>query len=863
MRLVLLEALREAPPQGAVQREPGLFTLSMVVNSESLRPLSVERLEWFERKRMENPERALGRLAVYLDLQQGIAKSRLWKALSSHIEDLKDLSVCIVADTFSDEASGLVGDVAYLVQAIAKPGQLRRVDLFLACQHMNWGDEISDIHRHQRTFATFRELQRLQTKRPKRFDYAPGLAQPVLDQEHSEALVDEIYLFDGLAERYEETGQAHDYSERRPEESIFPVMAGCLLALLCAPVRSVFYQHAVNRTSIPARVSQERGKGLEYRAGAMGSHAVCLPADELCRIAELRLVHEALFHQEHGLFRWETLPTSQDEKPQTAPWAPEIAPADVQAFEARLGPCGRNLHAQAFGERLRDYLALRMNVSKAGALQWAKAFLEVVEQRWPAHQEVARSARRSVEAWLDLVGKVPAGKPTPQGPFQSKGDPFAEFFAPRQAETERRATEHASGTLLKNWQERWREAKQHFEEMAIHPTQHLLLRPEDEPEVYKKYVEPQKWWQAMQERVWWLWGQKGEDFELRLLVLPPNLEAPDPSVPGRSLRESIGRSPAYFSLGTSQPVEILQRFLEITHCYMQAPLETLKGYPEMDRPKMEEVARETWERACLLVRTHKFAEAREVYGYLMVPQGQGKVWEGLQKALQQGRPVRQGVSPDWRFQVVEAPDPFTLRFLQVEHMLLMDTLEPYVKAKERYIPQPRLHVWKEEAQVTSLEKEAREFVGGTKAVFSPDLVWFLAHHPEETLLFGRCTLYSLLEMEQARSSVSAADDLLLDALGFDRKDLLGSDLYQALEKFVRALSDPAKGDIRAKVAGLLEERRPSDLLSLQKAMNRTLEGQIWPLLLSGGTASQDLGLLMAFAARKEQDRMIGQPWQRG
>ncbi|MGC8837865.1 MAG: hypothetical protein ACP5UM_05560 [Anaerolineae bacterium] len=860
LRLILLEVLREAPSQVTVPPRTSKFTIhSLVVDREHLRQLQVERLGWFDRERLGNPERALGRLAVYADLQQGLKKSELWSLLSTNIQDLSNLSVYIIADTFSDETSGLVGDLAYLVRTVARPGQVTRVDLFLACQHMDWGDEIGDYARQQRTFATFRELQRLQTRRPKRFDYAPGLEQPTLDREYAEALFDEIYLFDGLAERYAQTGQARDYSDRRPEEAVFPVMTGCLLSLLCHPVREEFYQHAVNRTSIPARVAREAGKGLEYRASAMGSHTVSLPADQFRAIAELRLAHEALFHQDHGLFRWERLPTSQEDQPQTNPWSAEIDPTEVQAFEARLRPKGLSLNPQEFGKRLRDYIASRMNASKPGALQWAKSFLDAVEEHWPAYQEVVHSARRSVKAWLDLAGTIPTTRRPIQPSTQIPSDPFAEFFAPQKTRASGKVEKQVPGPLLQEWRKRWEEANRQFQELGNQPTQYLLLGPKDEPEIYKRYVERLKQWKELQERTRWVWGRVGEDFELRLLVLPLNLEAPAPFGPGKTLRESIRRSPAFFSFGSHQYEEILQRFLELARCYTEPLVDGLRGYRGLDQQKIEEIALATWERASLLVRTRKFAEeTRELYAYLMVPKGE--VWEKLQKAILARRPVRQGVAPNWNFQTILSPDPFTLRFLQVEHMLLLDTLEPYVQAKERYTPQPRLHVWKEEAQVSRLESQAREFAGQidqTKAVFSPHLVWFLAHRREETLLFGQCALYSLIEVEvdqrQGTITITKAQDRLLDALGCLPQDLVDSSLYNVLERFSQILSDQAKKD---KVKRLLAQTRPS---SLRDFLNLKLEDRIQPFLGKDvdSPTVQDLGLLMALLAAEEQDAITG------
>jgi len=129
----------------------GFPSVVLYLDRERRRRLSVQRaalrLGTVDEGRLSHPGRALGPLAILADLAQGKVKSRLWSALEAAVGDLSDLSVYIVADTFSDEASGMIADIGHLLRQVARPGQIGRMSLCLAAQRAEWRDELSQMQR--------------------------------------------------------------------------------------------------------------------------------------------------------------------------------------------------------------------------------------------------------------------------------------------------------------------------------------------------------------------------------------------------------------------------------------------------------------------------------------------------------------------------------------------------------------------------------------------------------------------------------------------------------------------------------------------------------------------------------------------
>lgn len=812
---------------GEHRSDVGFPSVVLYLDADRRKKLSVQqvapRLGRFDEGRLRAPGRALGPIAVLADLAEGKVRSRLWSALNSAVGDLKDLSVYVVSDAFSDQASGMIADIGHLLRQVARR-QIGWVALCLATQHAQWRDDLSATRRGERTFATLRELQRLE-RAPVRFTYAPHLGQPELDAKSEVPLFDEIFLFDGRGEERTD-GYRHDLSHLSAEDGLLPAVAGCLIALLDRYISQGFYQDVKDQLTLPMRRGQ---LALENRVGAMGSFALRLPVEEMRRVVECRIVHKCLFDRKTGIIEWEELdeagePQCRGDLPSTS-----VGPVGVEAFFQARGlslETVQRLSASDFHRHLLAFLETQMNVDGRKQVQWAQQFVVTLRDALPDRGDELAKVEQALQAWIEAVGES-------LGPVSI--DPLADFLG---IGSQAREVEVSEGPLYKAWWAQWEQARELFARVSRMHGHRLVWELDQECDFFRRFFERERPWERIQRRLWWCWVDRAGQPELRLLIVPADLDEPDPRSRYRSVRETIRRNPAACADTARDAEQIVVALLGLARQFSRvlADQDFAFGPEEIDG-----LAKELQQKASCLYRGHRLGEARiavEPFHYFTAPDHplSLSLAQAIQNRLTAHRPEA-GVGT-FHFRFLPSEHSTECRLLHVQHVLPLNNMEAYVEAREKYTPRVDLHVFEPEQVAVLWEEKGRRRVArdATAIAFSPWFVDMLARDQEGMALFGRCILYDLIRVDPATLHVKACEEDRLE-------DLLDRTVYQAAEEFLSLL---ARSPDQAKhLKETVEGHRMVEYDEKVTRLDRFRDEVVIPLSHRGEPDAQDLALLLA------------------
>lgn len=251
----------------------------------------LDHLKWYQDS-APSYERARGRMALFYDLMNGAGGSRLWPALSAGVAKLEAPRLRLVGSTFDDVSSGMLVDLARLVQIISRSAV--DVELWLSLPvGQEWSTRLNNPRQKMRpadqvsrTLATLRELERFQRNAPTSFHFVgSNHVQTELYGESHMAVVQSLFLF----EPPPGTADVIDH---------LSTMADALLAVL--PKESQQAVHAqLNRSATRATtLTNSEGRGM---ASSLGAYAIRLPLEALYGALNWRLLHDLLYESQVGL----------------------------------------------------------------------------------------------------------------------------------------------------------------------------------------------------------------------------------------------------------------------------------------------------------------------------------------------------------------------------------------------------------------------------------------------------------------------------------------------------------------------------------------------------------------------------------
>lgn len=385
--------------------------LTEIGDSVQRYPQDWPHLDWYNGAQPDY-DRARGRLALFDDLKDGADSSRLWKSLSSALQGLPSPKLRVVGSTFDDVSSGVLIDIARLLQIIR--GASEDVELWLTGPvGEDWSERLHDPRRKvraseqiARTLATLRELERFQRNARTPFHYVTASnAQDQLYGEVNAAVVQTIFLF--------EKGD--------PKMSVadhLTSLADALLATLHNSTQQVMDRLLTSHRATAFEIVNREQMGM---ACTLATYAVRMPGGPIERALAWRMLYDLLFEQRLGL-----LPQAQlDEDGSYIDYDPEKLlrkkPEEQAAEQAEIGNFvkanRRRLLTPEFyavlAHRVSDLLngegngVILPELGRAGGLikarRWLRALkneLSVVE---PEAVQVAERLRHELEEWSDFL----------------------------------------------------------------------------------------------------------------------------------------------------------------------------------------------------------------------------------------------------------------------------------------------------------------------------------------------------------------------------------------------------------------------------------------------------------------------------
>jgi len=256
--------------------------------AEELAKLPREQLQI---SRGTNQRRPLGRMALFLDLEDGVDESRFWSSVREAIlavtADGGDPTVFIAASAAGGTGSALAVDAAYVTRKICQCEELTGVtiNLLLALQNSFacLGDQLGLTGPN--AFATLRELDRFLACREQRFPmvYSADGASPA-DGRPDSPLVDNCFVFD--AER-----EVRPLIDVHPKRGIFPAMADVIHTFLYTTPGGAF-DHELRQHKAVAELEREQsGHGV---VSSLGTFVFRLPMYEFFQSFKYRFARELL-----------------------------------------------------------------------------------------------------------------------------------------------------------------------------------------------------------------------------------------------------------------------------------------------------------------------------------------------------------------------------------------------------------------------------------------------------------------------------------------------------------------------------------------------------------------------------------------
>lgn len=237
-------------------------------------------------------ERSRARMALFYDLKDGAGQSRLWQGLSAATLGLTNPKLRLVGSTFDDASSGILVDLARLVQILSRTDV--DVELWLSLPvGQDWSprlhaprQKVRANEQATRTLATLRELERFQRNTVVPFHYvADGHLQTQLHGDARMAVIQTLFLF----EPPDGTNDVNDH---------LTTLTDALLAMLPTEAQQAVSQHLSRMSQRAGQLINHEGLGM---ACSLGAFAVRLPLETLTEALGWRVLHDLLYDTRVGL----------------------------------------------------------------------------------------------------------------------------------------------------------------------------------------------------------------------------------------------------------------------------------------------------------------------------------------------------------------------------------------------------------------------------------------------------------------------------------------------------------------------------------------------------------------------------------
>lgn len=381
--------------------------LAQIADNIRQRPEAWPHLDWFEPTAGEDYARAAGRMGLFYDLKDGADRSILWRGLTRLATKLDQPKLRLVGSTFDDVGSGMLVDMAWLMQL--NKGSQVDVELWLSGPvNQDWPARVNQPYQmvrrddqHARTLATLRELERFESNDPAPFHYvADRHTQAQFRQRSSAAVVQTLYLF-------------VPPDEKTALDDHLAALADGLLATLYTKVQQKIAQHMTRTGPKANELTNDERIGM---ASSLGAFSVRLPLGWIDDALAWRAIYESLFESRIGLHPLVSLTaggTYQKYDPEQTPDDPVARRESAEAFVARFS---RHYDSDAFLYSLTRQINNRLNgevggepaLNRVGSLVTTRRWLQAVRNL--LNQEVAdraldhvRDLDRQLEAWQGFL----------------------------------------------------------------------------------------------------------------------------------------------------------------------------------------------------------------------------------------------------------------------------------------------------------------------------------------------------------------------------------------------------------------------------------------------------------------------------
>jgi len=665
-----------------------------------------------------------GRMALFTDLSNGKNESILWEPLGRVLNNQKNITVWIISDSFGS-ASGVIADLAHLIRVRVNGEIVNSVRLCVATHNADWSAIASQSGKEAASFATIRELQRLQSSEETPFIYTSMSEQQELRATHRGKLLDEIYLFDGYGEKPED-GSPYDISKFPAEKGVLRVIANAMLALLETPISTAFYMNERNAQTALARGG---GVDLENYGSVMGCAVIRAPIEQSRRLAELRLLHRALFDPTAGIFGWGIL--DAEDKQMGSPVASvSISSEDHNAFQRDVGKSART--DEYFQQLLLEYLVRRMNDGRPLALRWAEEMLKwLAGQNYPATP--VQAVRNEIQRWSRLITEQgSSGQASASTAGRSSLASFS-FDMSKTASPSARVSPTTSISLTQQWQEQWNTAKDAFPTAGENEPEQIAWTIADERTISKRYFdrESERIAARIRGRTFWHWSVQPSP-QLRLVILPPvSLSAPHAD--GGSLADDVHRRPHAYSVGADDPVTLMRQLVAAVRPFSQALRQESGALVTM------------LQNADVQKRLDQNASPL----YAQVERGKERVASPYMRYLLQPSSLPSDLHEVHASHRLSGSDPTICTLLHAQHSVRFGNMRSYSEARSTYQSNPDIFVFLAEQEAARRERAARGWAQRNQSlILSPTATALLDRNAEIFDLVGKLFVRGDLELSQ-------------------------------------------------------------------------------------------------------------------
>lgn len=371
-----LERPEHLAPHQWVLLEPDLVE---VVGNLQRSPERWPYLKWFETT-APGYERSRGRLAIFYDLKDGSDRSILWQGLRQASRGLDKPRLRLVGSTFDDTSSGMLVDVARLLQIMT--GRDEDVELWLTGPvGQDWSSRLHAPRQkvragdqQVRNLATLRELERFQRNARVPFHYVSSSNRQIeLHDDANYAVVQTLFLFEPL-------------NNKVTVEDHLMTITDSLLAVLNKPAQLRLNSLLKGSMSHASTLANRSGIGTVC---ALGAYSVRSPRGAVEEAIAWRMVLDLLFERRLGLVAAAALgedgnyaPMDPDDFPDDVAARRKSAEAFVERYSGRLdNPDFRIILAHAISQILNgEQEGGEPTINRASGLLQAQRWLQSVRQ---------------------------------------------------------------------------------------------------------------------------------------------------------------------------------------------------------------------------------------------------------------------------------------------------------------------------------------------------------------------------------------------------------------------------------------------------------------------------------------------------